>query len=57
MRELMLKLGYTVEYSRVDPSLMLKASIASFIGDETLMAGLFRACTFKNQNLTSKKNK
>ena len=57
VRELMLKLGYTVEYSRVDPSLMLKASIASFIGDETLMAGLFRACTFKNQNLTSKKNK
>lgn len=55
VREMMLKLGYTVEYSRVVPTLMLKVSIASFLGDETLMAGLFRACTFKTQNTNNKK--
>ena len=48
VREMLLKLGFTVEYSRADPSLMLKASIASFMGDEGPMRGLFRACTFKN---------
>lgn len=46
VREMLLKLGFTVEYSRADPSLMLKASIASFMGDEGPMRGLFRACTF-----------
>ena len=48
VREMLLKLGFTVEYSRADPSLMLKASIALFMGDEGPMRGLFRACTFKN---------
>lgn len=46
VREMLLKLGFTVEYSRADPSLMLKASIASFMGDEGPMRGLFRVCTF-----------
>ncbi len=48
VREMLLKLGFTVEYSRAEPGLMLRASIASFMGDEGPMAGLFRACTFKN---------
>ena len=46
VREMLLKLGFTVEYSRADPSLMLKASIASFMGDEGPMRGIFGACTF-----------
>jgi cell filamentation protein len=55
VREMLLKLGYAVEYSRAEPGLMLKASIKSFMGDEGPMRELFRACTFKKDTGSNRK--
>ena len=52
IRELLLPLGFYVDYSRCDPKMMLYASINAFAGDYDLMTELFNKCIIeKPQNL------
>ncbi|MGN1280602.1 MAG: Fic/DOC family protein [Succinivibrio sp.] len=50
IRELLLPLGYYVDYSRVDAKMMLYASINAFAGDYALMTELFEKCIIKKTN-------
>ncbi|MGN0894837.1 MAG: Fic/DOC family protein [Succinivibrio sp.] len=50
IRELLLPLGYYVDYSRVDAKMMLYASINAFAGDYSLMTELFDRCIIKKTN-------
>ena len=51
IRELLLPLGYKVDYSLCDPKMMLYASINAFAGDYDLMTELFKKCIIeKPQN-------
>ncbi len=49
IRELLLPLGYKVDYSKVNPAAMRDASIASFAGDNALMIALMKQCTIRLQ--------
>ena len=44
IRELLLSIGYRVDYSRCDPGMMLQASINAFAEDYSLMTELFTKC-------------
>ena len=51
IRELLLPLGFYVDYSRCPPDMMLYASINAFAGDYELMTRLFEKCIIeKPQN-------
>ena len=51
IRELLLPLGFKVDYSRCDPKMMLYASVNAFAGDYELMTSLFDKCIItKPQN-------
>ncbi len=51
IRELLLPLGFKVDYSKCDPKMMLYASINAFAGDYDLMTELFDKCIIaKPQN-------
>lgn len=47
IRELLLPIGYNVNYSRVEPNMMFEASVKSFQGDNTLMTDLFKQCIIR----------
>lgn len=50
IRELLLPIGYSVNYSNVDPNMMFEASVKSFQGDNTMMTDLFKKCIIRLEN-------
>ena len=50
IRELLLTVGYSVNYSNVAPNMMFEASVKSFQGDNTMMTDLFKQCIIRQEN-------
>lgn len=50
IRELLLPLGFYVNYALAEPKMMLYASIDAFAGDYNLMTRLFETCIIKKAN-------